>query len=167
MEITFDDLALDLPAGTLFSEDLLTPRVKELDGKEIRLRGFIFAGGVFQSTGIKSFPFVMNTQCKFGPQGLAYGVILVDLNEGVTTDFTTYPVTVEGTLRVTPVQFGWIHLVGLSHARQAGLLAHQCLGASSVGGTVERKRAVTKFASFQPELSESKGRPHSAATKSV
>ncbi len=105
-DITFDDLALEMPAGTLFSPDLLTERVKELDGQDVRLRGFIYAGGVFQSTGIKSFPFVMNTQCKFGPDGLAYCVILVELAEGVTTDFTTYPVTVEGTLTVRPFNSG-------------------------------------------------------------
>lgn len=102
MDITFDDLALDMPVGTLFTEELLTPRVKELDGKHVRLRGFIFAGGVFQTTGITDFLFVMNTQCKFGPQGLAYCVIMVNLDEGVTTDFTTLPITVEGKLTVRP-----------------------------------------------------------------
>jgi hypothetical protein len=106
VDITFDDLALEMPAGTLFESELLTPRVKELDGENVRLRGFIFAGGVFQSTNIKSFPFVMNTQCKFGPQGLAYCVILVELAEGVTTDFTTYPITVEGKLTVRPFNSG-------------------------------------------------------------
>lgn len=102
VDITFDDLALEMPLGTLFDSEILTPRVKELDGKHVRLRGFIFAGGVFQSTGIKNFLFVMNTQCKFGPQGLAYCVILVDLAEGVTANFTTYPITVEGQLSVRP-----------------------------------------------------------------
>ena len=102
IDITFDDLKLDMPVGTLFDRVMLTPRIEELDGKNVRLRGFIFAGGVFQSTGIKSFPFVMNTQCKFGPQGLAYCVILVELDEGVTTNFTTYPITVEGKLSIRP-----------------------------------------------------------------
>jgi hypothetical protein len=106
LDITFDDLALEMPVGTLFTPELLTERVRELDGQYVRLRGFIFAGGVFQSTGITSFPFVMNTQCKFGPDGLAYCVILVELDEGVTTDFTTYPVTVEGKLSVRPFNSG-------------------------------------------------------------
>ncbi len=117
LDITFDDLELDMPIGTLFDRTMLTPRVKELDTKNVRLRGFIFAGGVFQSSGIKSFPFVMNTQCKFGPQGLAYCVILVELVEGVTADFTTYPITVEGKLSVRPFNsngFTWsvYHLRG-------------------------------------------------------
>jgi hypothetical protein len=101
-DITFDDLELDMPVGTLFNRSLLTPRAAQLDGQKIRIRGFIFAGGVFQQSGITSFPFVKNTQCKFGPQGLAFCVMLVDLDAGVTTDFTTYPVTVEGTLTVRP-----------------------------------------------------------------
>ncbi len=116
-DITFDDLKLDMPVGTLFDSVMLTPRVRQLDGTNVRLRGFIFAGGVFQTTGIKSFPFVMNTQCKFGPQGLAYCVILVELDKGMTTDFTTYPVTVEGKLSVQPFNangFTWsvYHLRG-------------------------------------------------------
>lgn len=116
-DITFDDLELDMPVGTLFERGMLTPRAAQLDGQQVRLRGFIFAGGVFQQTGITNFPFVKNTQCKFGPQGLAYCVILVELDEGVTTDFTTYPVTVEGTLRVAPFNdagFTWsvYHLQG-------------------------------------------------------
>ena len=105
-DITFDDLELNMPLGTLFDRSMLTPRAAQLDGQQVRLRGFIYAGGVFQQTGITGFPFVKNTQCKFGPQGLAYCVILVDLNEGVTTDFTTYPVTVEGTLTVRPFDSG-------------------------------------------------------------
>ncbi len=102
IDITFDDLKLDMSLGTLFDRSMLTPRAAQLDGQRVRLRGFIFAGGVFQQTGIESFPFVMNTECKFGPQGYAYCVILVQLNPGVTTDFTTYPVTVEGKLTVRP-----------------------------------------------------------------
>jgi len=116
-DITFDDLELDMPVGTMFDRGMLTPRAAQLDGQQVRLRGFIFAGGVFQQTGITNFPFVKNTQCKFGPQGLAYCVILVELVEGVTTDFTTYPVTVEGTLTVAPFNdegFTWsvYHLQG-------------------------------------------------------
>jgi hypothetical protein len=116
-DITFDDLELDMPLNTLFNRSLLTPRAAQLDGQLVRLKGFIYAGGVFQQSGIKSFPFVKNTQCKFGPDGLAFCVILVDLDEGVSTDFTTYPVTVEGRLSVQPYDaegFTWsvYHLQG-------------------------------------------------------
>jgi hypothetical protein len=105
-DITFDDLELDMPLATLFDRSMLTPRAAELDNQLVRIRGFMFAGGVFQQSGIKSFPLVKNTECKFGPQGLAYCVILVELDEGVTTNFTTYPITVEGTLTVRPFNAG-------------------------------------------------------------
>jgi hypothetical protein len=101
-DITFDDLELKMPLDSKFTDELLTDRVRQLDNQKVRIRGFIFAGGVFRQTGITSFPLVMNTQCKFGPGGFAYCVILVDLDEGVTTNFTTRPVTVEGTLTVDP-----------------------------------------------------------------
>ncbi len=101
-DITFDDLELKMPLDSMFDRKLLTDRAQQLDNQKVRIRGFIFAGGVFRQTGITSFPLVMNTQCKFGPGGFAYCVIMVDLNDGVSTDFTTRPVTVEGTLSVRP-----------------------------------------------------------------
>ena len=102
--ITFDDLALDMPADAKFTSSLLTPRVKELDGRRVSIKGFIYAAGIFTQTGITSFPLVKNTQCKFGPGGQAFCVILVQLKDGVTTDFTLRPVTVEGTLKVEPYE---------------------------------------------------------------
>jgi hypothetical protein len=105
-DITFDDLELKMPLDSMFDREMLTDRVEQLDNQQVRIRGFIFAGGVFRQTGITSFPLVMNTQCKFGPGGYAYCVILVDLEEGESTNFTTRPVTVEGTLSVRPYNSG-------------------------------------------------------------
>ncbi len=102
--ITFDDLELKMQLDSKFSPDLLTQRVRELDGERVSIKGFIYAAGVFQQTGIQRFPLVKNTQCKFGPGGLAYCVILVSLKEGVTTNFTLQPVTVEGILKVEPYE---------------------------------------------------------------
>ena len=102
--ITFDDLKLEMPVDAKFDEKLLTERVKELDGRRVAIKGFIYAAGIFQQTGIRQFPLVKNTQCKFGPGGRAYCVILVKLKPGVTTDFTLRPVTVEGTLHVDPFE---------------------------------------------------------------
>lgn len=102
--ITFDDLEIDLPLAAKYSPSLLTERVKELDGERISIKGFIYAAGIFQPKGIRQFPLVKNTQCKFGPGGLAYCVILVSLKEGVTTDFTLRPITVEGILKVEPFE---------------------------------------------------------------
>jgi hypothetical protein len=102
--INFDDLKLDMPPDTVFRPELLTDRVKELDGQRIVLKGFIFEGGIFQQTGIREFLFVMNTQCKFGPGGEAFCVIPVTLPEGAETSFTIRPVAVEGLLTVEPYE---------------------------------------------------------------
>ena len=87
-----------------FTPELLTERVKKLHGQRVSIKGFIYAAGIFQQTGIRKFPLVKNTQCKFGPGGLAYCVILVSLKDDVTTNFTLQPVTVEGILKIEPFE---------------------------------------------------------------
>ena len=101
--ITFDDLQLEMKEDAVFDPALLTPRLRQLDGRRVRIRGFIFPA-IFQQTGITRFPLVKNTQCKFGPGGLAQHVILVDLQPGVSTSFTVRPVAVEGRLTVRPFE---------------------------------------------------------------
>ena len=99
--ITFDDLQLEMKEDAVFRPSLLTARVKQLDGQRVRIRGFIFPS-VFQQTGITRFPLVKNTECKFGPGGVAHHIILVDLQPGLSTSFTVRPITVEGLLSVRP-----------------------------------------------------------------
>ena len=102
--ITFDDLELAMKLDSKFTPELLTERVKKLHGQRVSIKGFIYAAGIFQQTGIRKFPLVKNTQCKFGPGGLAYCVILVSLKDDVTTNFTLQPVTVEGILKIEPFE---------------------------------------------------------------
>ncbi len=101
-DISFEDLVLEkMPVDVKFDESMLSDRVRELDQQKVRIVGFIYPG-IFQQSGIKEFPLIRNTQCKFGPGGQAYHIILVSLDEGVTTDFTVQPVIVEGRLEVAP-----------------------------------------------------------------
>lgn len=102
--ITFDDLKLDMPPDTKFKPKMLTDRVKELNGQQVSLKGFIFEGGIFQQSGIRQFLLVMNKECKFGPGGEAYCVIPVELKEGREIDFTIRPITVEGVISIEPFQ---------------------------------------------------------------
>jgi hypothetical protein len=90
-----------MPADAVFDESMLTDRIRQLDGRRVRIRGFIFPA-VFQQKGITKFPLVMNTQCKFGPGGEAHCIIIVDMVEGVTADYTIRPIAVQGTLTVQP-----------------------------------------------------------------
>ena len=99
--ISFDDLQVDIQADMVFEPSMLTDRVRELDGRRVRIRGFIFPA-VFQQTGIDQFLLVMNTECKFGPGEEAHHIIIVELVDGVTTSFTVRPITVEGRLTVRP-----------------------------------------------------------------
>jgi hypothetical protein len=99
--ITFDDLHLEMKEDSVFDPRLLTPRIKQLDGQRVRIRGFIFPS-ILQQKGITRFPLVKNTECKFGPGGIAHHIIMVDLRPGVSTSFTVRPIAVEGLLTVRP-----------------------------------------------------------------
>jgi hypothetical protein len=99
--ITFDDLQLEMKEDSVFQPSLLTDRVKQLEGQRVRIRGFIFPA-IFQQTGITSFPLVKNTQCKFGPGGIAHHIIVVDLQAGLSTAYTVRPIAVEGVLTIRP-----------------------------------------------------------------
>ena len=102
-DVTFDDVKLDLKKGDPFDLSVLTPRVKELEGKAIRIRGYILPG--FQEKGIRQFVLVRdNMQCCFGPGALLHDCILVELVPPATTSFTVRPVSVEGTFSVREVK---------------------------------------------------------------
>ncbi len=99
--ITFDDLKVNIQADQLFEPWMATDRVRELDGQRVRIRGFIFPA-IFQQTGIKNFPLVMNIECKFGPGEEAHHVILVEMIDGASTSYTVRPISVTGRLTLAP-----------------------------------------------------------------
>jgi hypothetical protein len=101
ISITFDDLALEMKEDSVFDPRLLTPRVKQLDGQRVCIRGFIYPS-VMQQTGITRFPLVKNTECKFGPGGVAHHIIVVEMQPKVSTSFTVRPIAVEGVFTVRP-----------------------------------------------------------------
>jgi hypothetical protein len=97
--VTFDDIKLDLKKGDPFDPALLTPKVKQLDGKLISVRGYILPS--FQQAGIKQFVLVRdNQECCFGPGAAIYDCILVEMKPGNTADFTIRPIAVEGKFNV-------------------------------------------------------------------
>jgi hypothetical protein len=101
--VTFDDVKLELKKGDPYDPAALTPKVKELDGKAIRIRGYILPS--FQQTGIKQFVLVRdNMECCFGPGALLHDCILVEMVSGATTTFTVRPVSVEGTFSIREVK---------------------------------------------------------------
>lgn len=101
---TFDDLRFDIEAGDPFERSMLTESIEALDGKPVRIRGFILPTP--QKRGIKQFVLVRdNQECCFGPGAALFDCILVEMDEGQTAEFTIRPVAVTG-------QFGIQEFVG-------------------------------------------------------
>lgn len=98
--ITFDDLEIALPPGGTFDESLFTDRIRELDGRRIHIRGFMFPS--FQQAGIREFVMVKNTECRFGPGEPPHHVMLVVLGDGQTASFTVRPLALEGRFSLAP-----------------------------------------------------------------
>ncbi len=95
-ECTFDDIKFDMEVGGKFSEDLLTDKIRGYFGKTMRIRGFIRPS--FKQSGLTKFVFVRdNQECCFGPGAALYDCIMVQLAEGVETEYTLRPITVRGT----------------------------------------------------------------------
>jgi hypothetical protein len=98
-EITFNDLKFEIKPSSRFDEALLTPRIKGLEGKRIRVPGIMLA--TFQQKGIKEFILLMNTECKYGSaKDPVWCNIRVTMDEDQSATYTTRAVTVEGVLNL-------------------------------------------------------------------
>lgn len=86
----------------VFRPVMLTERAKSLDGKRIRISGYMLPDS--KSKNLKEFVLLKNTECKFGPGGQADHLLNVQLKPGTTTDFRDDAVAVEGVLKVNPFQ---------------------------------------------------------------
>lgn len=96
-EITFDDLKFDIEPDAPYDASMLTDSIRELEGKTVKLSGFILPGNLFRETDIEEFVLVRdNQECCFGPGAALFDCVVVNLVGGVKTNFTTRPVTVTG-----------------------------------------------------------------------
>jgi hypothetical protein len=98
--ITFDDLNTEMPADVKWEAKYLTDRIKELDGKTVKIAGVMYPD--VRTKGITEFVMLKNSECLFGPGGPAHHVVMVYLGGDESTRFTTRAVTVEGVLVVKP-----------------------------------------------------------------
>jgi hypothetical protein len=95
---TFDDLRFDMEVGAAFHRKMLPASIEAMNGQRIRIRGYILPTA--QSRGIKQFVLVRDNQvCCFGPGAALYDCILVELQNGAT-EYTIYPIAVDGTFEV-------------------------------------------------------------------
>lgn len=98
-DISFDDLKFDIEKGDRFERSLLTDKIEALDGKRVRIRGFILPS--FQQTGLTQFVLVRdNLSCCFGPGAAIYDCVIVEMKPGHSTDYSLYPVAVDGTFTI-------------------------------------------------------------------
>ncbi|KAA5540950.1 DUF3299 domain-containing protein [Roseiconus nitratireducens] len=96
-EINFDDLQFDIQKDQAFDKSMLNERVKKLDGRNVKLRGYILPSTLYKETDIDQFVLVRdNQECCFGPGAALFDCVVVEMVPGATTDFVTRPVTVEG-----------------------------------------------------------------------
>lgn len=95
--ITYEDLKLALKPDESYSADKhLVEKVAALDGKPIRIRGYILPN-VPQLKGIKNFVLIRHSgECCFGPGSTLHDCIDVHMSAGTSAKYTTFPVTVEG-----------------------------------------------------------------------
>ncbi|TVP98684.1 MAG: DUF3299 domain-containing protein [Planctomycetaceae bacterium] len=105
-EITFDDLKFDIEPDAPYDGSMLTDDIRELDGKVVKLRGYILPSTLFRETNIDEFVLVRdNQECCFGPGAALFDCVVVNLVGGVRTDFTTRPVTVTGKFQLKEYKY--------------------------------------------------------------
>ena len=102
-EINFDDLKFDIEKDGAFDESMWTKRLKLINGKKVKLRGYILPSSTYQNKGFKQFVLVRdNQECCFGPGAAIYDCVFVTMVGDNTADFATRPVTVEGKFVLDP-----------------------------------------------------------------
>lgn len=103
IDLTFDQLEFAIERDEDFDDRMLTNSIRSLKGKQVVIRGFMLAGGVYQQSGITQFVLIRdNQECCFGPGAYIYHNVQIDMVPGRSADFTSRPVTVEGIFDLRP-----------------------------------------------------------------
>jgi hypothetical protein len=101
--ISFDTIKFPMEKQERFQPSMLTPQVKTLDGRRVKIRGFMLPS--FINEGLEHFILVRdNQECCFGPGAALFDAIHVDLAEGVTAEYSYPPIAVEGVFHIDPVE---------------------------------------------------------------
>jgi len=96
-EITFDDLQFEIEKDAAFDAKKLTDTLKFLNGRKVKLSGYILPATLFKEADISEFVLVRdNLECCFGPGAALFDCVMIEMVASKTTDFVTRPVTVEG-----------------------------------------------------------------------
>ncbi len=118
-EINFDDLQFEITKDQPFKRDMLTKSVEQLNGRKVKLRGYILPSTLFKEKDITEFVLVRdNQECCFGPGAALFDCVIIEMVPGKMTDFVTRPVTVEGKLKIDTKKYkypGGVGPKGASH----------------------------------------------------
>ncbi len=102
-DITFDTIKFEMKKEEPFERKMITPTIEKLTNTKIRLRGYILPS--FQQSGLTQFVLVRdNMQCCFGPGAALYDCVVVQMEPGKTTDFTSHPVAVDGVFSIQEIR---------------------------------------------------------------
>lgn len=97
--ISFDDVKFEIERNADYDASMLTEEILNLAGQTVRISGYIRPS--VKQSGIQRFIFVRDDQeCCFGPGAMLYDCMIVTMAEGESVEFTTRPITVEGTFYV-------------------------------------------------------------------
>jgi hypothetical protein len=103
LDLTFDALKFQMQKDEPFQRGMLTSRIEQLQGRNVRIRGYILPS--FQQRGISQFVLVRdNLECCFGPGAALFDCILVEMESGRSISYTVRPVTVTGRFAIREFQ---------------------------------------------------------------
>lgn len=98
VETTFDDIKFEMGLNDPFKRSLLTPKIEDLFGQRIRIRGYMYP--TLKRRGLTAFVLVRdNQECCFGPGAALFDCIRVQLHPDKTAEYSIRPVAVEGILK--------------------------------------------------------------------
>ena len=116
LRISYDDFdllkILNMEPVTLNATKLMPDWLKQLEGKRIRVRGFMYPP--FQEEGLEGFVLARDNQiCCFGRDPKPYDIVQVDMRKGKTTHYIlNVPFDVVGVFHIDPVELdGAVHMV--------------------------------------------------------
>jgi hypothetical protein len=99
--LSWEQLDIGIPAESKFEPWMMTTSIKSLEGKTVRITGYMHAG-IAVREGIREFILLRNIDCPYGRQGEAHHVVVVQLAADERTSFSPKPLTVEGLFHVRP-----------------------------------------------------------------
>ncbi|MEZ6045488.1 MAG: hypothetical protein R3C11_07880 [Planctomycetaceae bacterium] len=128
LQVSYDDIdllkVLNMEPVPLDAVDYFPDWLNELDGKLIRIRGFMFPP--FEATGIEKFLLARDNEiCCFGRDPKIYDIIRVKMKEGTSTDYiSNRPFDVIGRFHIAPEAWeGDEKLLKLYHIDEAVVIS--------------------------------------------